>query len=93
MHSKGYCHRDIKPWNIMVSSDLSSLKIIDFGYATPVNYETLIHDSSVPECLRHYMSGTESYMAPELFEKDISMSLDKSDVFALGCLLFNMCTG
>ena len=40
MHERGYAHRDLKPWNIMISSDLSSLKIIDFGYATPLDIHT-----------------------------------------------------
>jgi len=31
MHEKGFCHRDLKPWNIMLSDDLSEAKVIDFG--------------------------------------------------------------
>ena len=37
MHRNVYCHRDIKPWNIMLSNDLTEIKVIDFGYATPID--------------------------------------------------------
>lgn len=39
MHEKGFCHRDLKPWNIMLSDDLSSAKVIDFSYSTPLDSE------------------------------------------------------
>jgi serine/threonine protein kinase len=45
MHRRGYCHRDLKPWNIMMSSDLDAVKIIDFGYATPLNLDELARSS------------------------------------------------
>lgn len=45
MHIKGYSHRDLKPWNIMVNDDLTQLKIIDFGYATPLDAEKLANSS------------------------------------------------
>ena len=40
LHSKtGYIHRDLKPWNIIFSSHLTELKLIDFGLATPIDPE------------------------------------------------------
>jgi len=33
----GYIHRDLKPWNIILSDDHSQVKIIDFGLATPLD--------------------------------------------------------
>jgi len=64
MHNSGYCHRDLKPWNIMMSSDLSSVKIIDFGYATPLDPAELAKSSRF---LRGKLSCTANYMAPELY--------------------------
>lgn len=46
MHSKGYCHRDIKPWNILLNDDLTMLKVIDFGYATPIEMADLQESNS-----------------------------------------------
>jgi serine/threonine protein kinase len=37
MHKAGFCHRDLKPWNIMLSNDLCSVKVIDFSYSTPLS--------------------------------------------------------
>jgi len=38
MHENvGMLHRDLKPWNIVFSDDLTSLKLIDFGLATPLH--------------------------------------------------------
>ena len=90
IHSKGYAHRDLKPWNIMVNDDLTALKIIDFGYATPIESSEL-EKSSV--FLRRRLSGTKNYMPPELFEEEICSSLEKSDIFALGVILINFLTG
>jgi serine/threonine protein kinase len=90
MHKSGYCHRDLKPWNIMVSSDLKSLKIIDFGYATPIGLKELEQSSKY---LRSKLSCTANYMAPELYQSMITTSLANSDVFALGVILVNFLSG
>lgn len=36
MHEKGFAHRDLKPWNVMLVEDLSEAKVIDFSYSTPL---------------------------------------------------------
>ena len=74
----------------MVSSDLKSLKIIDFGYATPINLDQLQECSKF---LREKLSCTANYMAPELYLKEVNKSLAKCDVFALGVILINFLTG
>lgn len=90
LNNQGYCHRDLKPWNIMVSSDLKSLKIIDFGYGTPIKLDQLQECSKF---LRERLSCTANYMAPELYLKHVTKSLAKCDVFALGVILINFLTG
>lgn len=39
IHAKGYIHRDVKPANVLVSEDLSSVKLIDFGLCRPRDSE------------------------------------------------------
>ena len=96
IHRSGYIHRDLKPWNIILSNDHSQAKIIDFGLATPIE----------PRCRRspwtRYLDGTRQYMAPENIVRPASDStvpdlsevdLTKVDTFALGVILINMLTG
>ncbi|CAD8085702.1 unnamed protein product [Paramecium sonneborni] len=85
MHSIDYVHRDIKLENIMLNSD-AQLFIIDFGLSV------CLHTSK--QYPRH--CGTLTYMAPELNldEKIInSNSLKKTDVFALGVVIFTLAYG
>jgi serine/threonine protein kinase len=74
----------------MMSSELNSVKIIDFGYATPINPEELSKSSKF---LRGKLSCTANYMAPELYSSNIDYSLANADVFALGVILINFLTG
>lgn len=74
----------------MFTNDLAALKIIDFGYATPIGQEEF--DKS-PSYLREYLDGTKNYMAPELYSDKIEFSLEKADIFALGVILYNLLTG
>ena len=62
MHERGFCHRDLKPWNIMLSDDLSSAKVIDFSYSTSLDYEQFMNG---PDILKGFLSGTRQFMAPE----------------------------
>ncbi len=49
-------HRDLKPENIMFIDSYDSLKIVDFGLATPTNIQKYLY----PKC------GTPGYVAPEI---------------------------
>jgi len=74
----------------MMSSDLTAVKIIDFGYATPINPVELSKSSKF---LREKLNCTANYMAPELYSSNIDYSLANADVFALGVILINFLTG
>ncbi len=83
-HKAGILHRDLKPENILLSKD-GRLKVADFGLARlPASAATQTQESSV-------ILGSVSYLSPEQVERGISDS--KSDVYALGIILFEMLTG
>jgi serine/threonine protein kinase len=82
-HRSGVVHRDIKPANIMIESG-DRVKVTDFGIAKPT-------DSAEHLTLTGSLLGTPSYMSPEQAR---GSALDgRSDLFSLGCVLYEMVAG
>ena len=94
-HRRGVVHRDLKPDNIMLTK--SSVKVLDFGLAKPLATPASMSSSIVatvthgPLTAEGMLVGTFQYMAPEQLEGKEADA--RSDVFALGCVLYEMCTG
>ena len=84
-HRLDMLHQDIKPGNIMITNE-GLVKIVDFGSTKIAG----IADISTP-VERKELLGTKNYTAPEyLLEKP---GTTQSDLFALGCIIYEMITG
>jgi eukaryotic-like serine/threonine-protein kinase len=91
-HQKGVIHRDIKPSNIlvMVADDVPVPKMIDFGIAKAIGER--LTNKTVYTRFEQFI-GTPAYMSPE---QAGSSGLDvdtRSDIYALGVLLYELLTG
>jgi eukaryotic-like serine/threonine-protein kinase len=81
-HARGLIHRDIKPGNVMLTGE-GVVKVMDFGIARATTSETITQTSAVV--------GTAQYISPEQAQ---GLEVDyRSDVYSLGCCLFEMVTG
>ncbi len=84
-HKQGIIHRDLKPENVLLNFD-EDVVISDFGLGLELDRETTRLTST-----GRYL-GTFDYMAPEQMQ-DAKKADARSDVFALGQILFEMYTG
>ncbi|MFF9207573.1 MULTISPECIES: serine/threonine-protein kinase [unclassified Streptomyces] len=84
-HAHGIMHRDIKPSNILVTPS-GTVKVLDFGVARAADpYATADRLTQTG-----FIVGTPPYMAPEQARGHPE---PRSDLYALGCLLFELVTG
>ena len=83
-HQHGVIHRDIKPSNVLVDSE-GRVKLIDFGVARSVDPEGEADLTRAGELV-----GTLAYMAPEQLSGDPAQVDTRTDVHALGLLLYEL---
>ncbi len=92
-HAKGATHRDVKPANLMLTSD-GRLKALDFGLARLVSADDSDaggDDRTVDQTQEGAVVGTPAYMSPE---QASGMKVDsRTDIFSAGCVLYELVTG
>ncbi|KAL9657568.1 hypothetical protein ABK040_000995 [Willaertia magna] len=81
LHDKNIIHRDIKGANILVDAKNGTVKLADFGHSKRLTDLT----QSVN------IKGTPMWMAPELIRENKCSKA--SDIWSLGCVIVEMCTG
>jgi serine/threonine-protein kinase len=84
MHKRGVVHRDLKPENIMVDAE-DHIKLIDFGIAMKEDARRLTFAGPSP------LLGTPDYISPEQVKGQ--RGDQRSDIYALGIMLYEMLTG
>ncbi len=80
-HARGVIHRDVKPSNLMLTTD-SDLRLIDFGIA-------ILSDADISRI--EGIAGSPSYMSPEQVQSQDLTS--RSDIYSLGALMYELLTG
>ena len=95
-HQAGIIHRDLKPSNVLLraaaidESPATSLrrldvKVLDFGTARVTDRETMTHVGQI--------LGTPGYMSPEQISGDSSRISERTDIYGLGAILYELLTG
>ena len=88
-HARGFIHRDLKPENVLrFGSDRPTYKLADFGIAHSINLDETADRDTLSVTV-----GTPHYMAPEQFRGQWFEFGPATDLYALGCLAYELVCG
>jgi serine/threonine protein kinase len=85
-HAKRLIHRDIKPGNIWLEKETDRVKILDFGLARDLIADVKLTNSDT-------ILGSAAYMSPEQADPGRRAVDERTDLFSLGCVIYEMATG
>lgn len=89
LHDRGYIHRDIDPTNVMITHD-GKIKLIDFGICKQI---TSLNNPDHTLTTFGAFIGKANYAAPELVRGEVSLQNETTDIYAVGILFYQLCTG
>ncbi len=101
-HSRGVVHRDLKPENVMLG-EFGEVMLMDWGLAkiladdeldepSSATLETLFGDEDTFQTVDGQVKGTPRFMAPEQAEGKSALIDRRTDIYALGAILYNILT-
>ena len=104
-HSKGVLHRDLKPENIMLG-EYGEVLVVDWGIAKVLGHRDPVLDQEEEEIVSTErlqarsnvtrmgaVTGTPAYMSPEQARGEINKLDGRTDIYALGSILYEILTG
>jgi formylglycine-generating enzyme required for sulfatase activity len=97
-HSRGVLHRDLKPDNIMLG-DFGEVLVVDWGLARVLGQEgrtsevVTTRSAASAATIPGHIHGTPTYMSPEQAAGQRERVSARSDVYALGCILYEILSG
>jgi serine/threonine-protein kinase len=89
-HSRGIVHRDLKPENVMIG-EFGEVYVLDWGIAVSLREDGSGRLPLAAE--QRELSGTPSYMAPEMLDGNAARLSPRTDVYLLGAVLYEIMTG